>query len=61
MAEAAAQLELDCMLVAPENAAEASLVPGIAVAAAADLNQAVGVLEGWAPAEPPAPAEPRAG
>jgi magnesium chelatase family protein len=59
MAEAAAQLELDCILVAPQNAAEASLVPGIAVAAVADLNQAVGVLEGWAEAEPPAPAEPR--
>jgi magnesium chelatase family protein len=58
MAEAAAQLELDCILVAPENAAEASLVPGIAVAAVADLNQAVGVLEGWAEAEPPAPAGP---
>ena len=55
MAEAAAQLELDCILVAPQNAAEASLVPGIAVAAVADLNQAVGVLEGWAEAEPPAP------
>jgi magnesium chelatase family protein len=53
MAEAAAGLGLDCILVAPENAGEAALVPGIAVAAVADLNQAVGVLEGWAEAEPP--------
>jgi magnesium chelatase family protein len=61
MAEAASQLELDCILVAPENAAEASLVSGIAVAAIRDLNQAVGVLEGWAEAEPPPMADNRLG
>jgi magnesium chelatase family protein len=57
MTEAASRLGLDCILVAPENAAEASLVPGMAVAAVADLNQAVGVLEGWAEAEPAAGAD----
>jgi len=50
MAEEAARLDLDGMLVAPESAVEAAAVPGLRVLPARTLIEAVDIL--WGAAEP---------
>ena len=55
VAEGAARLGLDRLVVAVEDAAEAALVPHIDVAAAATLRDVVALLRGGEPVEPPVP------
>jgi len=59
MAEATARLGLHGIVVAPENAGEAMLAPGVRVIAARTLDHAVGAIVGdQEPAPLPEPAEP---